>query len=43
MFSNGVPDYAWDQNLAFQMTAAWASFAHDLNPNFGSVGKCEPD
>lgn len=39
MFSNGVPNYAWDQNLAYQMTAAWASFAHDLDPNVGEAGK----
>ena len=39
MFSNGVPDYAWDRNLAYQMTAAWASFAHDLDPNVGAAGK----
>jgi carboxylesterase type B len=39
MFSNGVPDYAWDQNLAFQMTASWASFAYDLDPNIGAIGK----
>jgi carboxylesterase type B len=37
MFSNGVPKYAWDQNLAYQMTAAWATFAHDLDPNVGAV------
>ncbi|KAK4890533.1 hypothetical protein LTR27_010814 [Elasticomyces elasticus] len=37
MFSNNVPEYAWDQNLAYQMTAAWASFAHDLNPNVGKA------
>ncbi|KAK5682981.1 hypothetical protein LTS10_004509 [Elasticomyces elasticus] len=35
MFSNNVPECAWDQNLAYQMTAAWASFAHDLDPNVG--------
>jgi hypothetical protein len=39
IFSNGVPDYPWDQNLAFQMTASWASFAYDLNPNVGTVGQ----
>jgi hypothetical protein len=39
MFSNGVPNYAWDQNLAYQMTAAWVSFAHDLDPNVGAAGK----
>jgi carboxylesterase type B len=38
MFSNGDPDYAWDQNLAFQMTASWASFAYDLDPNAGATG-----
>jgi carboxylesterase type B len=38
MFSNGVPDYAWDQNLAFQMTASWASFAYDLDPSVGAIG-----
>lgn len=38
MFYNGVPDYAWDQSLAYQMTASWASFAHDLDPNTGAVG-----
>ena len=39
MFSNDVPNYAWDQNLAYQMTAAWASFAHDLSPNVGTAGE----
>lgn len=42
MFFNGVPDYAWDQNLAYQMTASWASFAHDLDPNTAAAGSYLP-
>ncbi|KAK8017794.1 Alpha/Beta hydrolase protein [Apiospora rasikravindrae] len=26
---------AWDQALAYEMTSAWVSFAHDLDPNPG--------
>ncbi|PKS08587.1 hypothetical protein jhhlp_004973 [Lomentospora prolificans] len=33
VFSNQLPEYPWDMNLAYQMTAAWASFVHDLDPN----------
>lgn len=33
VFSNQLPEYPWDVNLAYQMSAAWASFVHDLNPN----------
>ena len=39
MFSNGVPDHAWDKSLAYQMTASWASFAYDLDPNTAIDGK----
>lgn len=39
MFSNGVPNHAWDQSLAYQMTASWVSFAHDLDPNTKIAGK----
>ena len=35
VFSSGVASYAWDQALASSVTAAWASFVHDLNPNWG--------
>lgn len=41
MFSNGVPKYAWHQNMAYQMTAAWASFAYDLDPNVGAAGESQ--
>lgn len=33
VFSNLVPDFAWDQALARDMTSAWASFAYSLDPN----------
>jgi len=35
VFSNLVADYPWDKALAYEMTSAWISFAHDLNPNRG--------
>jgi carboxylesterase type B len=37
VFSNVAGGTAWDANMAFQMSALWASFAHDLDPN-GVVG-----
>lgn len=39
MFSNFVPIYPWDQSMAYQISAAWISFAHDLEPNSGTDGK----
>jgi hypothetical protein len=41
VFSNLLPDNPWDQALAYQMSAAWASFAHSLDPNW-SKGICSP-
>jgi carboxylesterase type B len=35
VFSNLVPDFAWDQALAREMTSAWVSFAYSLDPNHG--------
>jgi len=36
VFSNLEPgSSAWDQALAYEVTSAWVSFAHDLNPNPG--------
>jgi hypothetical protein len=35
VFSNLVPDHPWDRNLAYEMSSAWISFAHDLDPNPG--------
>lgn len=42
VFSNRVPTQAWDQNLAYQMSSLWATFAHDLDPN-GMGKKTELD
>ncbi|KAF6793451.1 carboxylesterase family protein [Colletotrichum sojae] len=39
VFSNVDSSHPWDQNMAYQMSAAWISFAHDLDPNTGSTGK----
>ncbi|KAL3462943.1 Alpha/Beta hydrolase protein [Aspergillus heterothallicus] len=36
VFSNLIPDHPWDQALAYEMSAAWISFAHDLDPNWGA-------
>jgi hypothetical protein len=36
VFSNGVASHAWDQALAFEVTAAWVTFVHDLDPNWGN-------
>ncbi|KAE8400773.1 Alpha/Beta hydrolase protein [Aspergillus pseudonomiae] len=33
IFSNLIPDVAWERALASEMTKAWVSFAYDLNPN----------
>ncbi|OGM47422.1 hypothetical protein ABOM_002563 [Aspergillus bombycis] len=33
VFSNLIPDVAWERALASEMTKAWVSFAYDLNPN----------
>lgn len=35
VFSNQVPEWPYDQSLAYEMTSAWVSFASDLNPNPG--------
>jgi carboxylesterase type B len=36
VFSNVASDQPWDRNMAYQMSAAWISFAHDLDPNTGA-------
>ncbi|KAH8760581.1 hypothetical protein F5883DRAFT_647665 [Diaporthe sp. PMI_573] len=36
VFSNLIPTHPWDQSMAYQMSAAWISFAHDLDPNSGT-------
>lgn len=41
VFSNLLPDNAWDRALAYRMSAAWSSFAHSLDPNW-SNGTCIP-
>ncbi|KAL4876090.1 Alpha/Beta hydrolase protein [Aspergillus karnatakaensis] len=33
VFSNLVPDHPWDRALAYEMSSAWISFVHGLNPN----------
>ncbi|KAK8047988.1 alpha/beta-hydrolase [Apiospora saccharicola] len=33
--SSSPPPSAWDRALAYEMTSAWVSFAHDLDPNPG--------
>lgn len=33
VFSNLIPEVAWEKALAADMTKAWVSFAYDLNPN----------
>ncbi|KAF2017897.1 alpha/beta-hydrolase [Aaosphaeria arxii CBS 175.79] len=33
VFSNLIPEQPWDQQMAFQMSATWVSFAYGLNPN----------
>lgn len=38
VFSNEVPQFPWDEALAYEMSSAWISFTHDLNPNLR--GKC---
>ncbi|KAF4872667.1 Lipase 1 [Colletotrichum siamense] len=38
VFSNLIPDQPWDQSMAYQMSASWISFAHDLDPNTGVSG-----
>lgn len=38
VLSNLVTLHPWDQNMAYQMSAAWISFAHDLDPNSGTNG-----
>lgn len=33
--SDAATPSAWDQALAYEVTSAWVSFSHDLNPNPG--------
>lgn len=33
VFSNLVPDHPWDRALAYELSGAWVSFVHGLNPN----------
>ncbi|TDZ30198.1 Lipase 1 [Colletotrichum spinosum] len=33
VFSNVASNNPWNRNMAYQMSAAWISFAHDLDPN----------
>jgi len=35
VFSNSVPNNPYDQSLAYELTSAWVSFAHTLDPNPG--------
>ncbi|KAL4910113.1 hypothetical protein BDW74DRAFT_173580 [Aspergillus multicolor] len=35
VFSNLIPDHPWDRALAYEVSSAWISFAHGLNPNPG--------
>jgi len=35
VFSNLLPNSPYDKALAYEMTSAWVSFAHDLDPNSG--------
>jgi carboxylesterase type B len=42
VFSNLIPNIPWDQTLAYEMTSAWVSFAHDLNPNPGTSKLIQP-
>lgn len=42
VFSNFDSSHPWDQNMAYQMSTAWISFANDLDPNTGTVGKTAP-
>ncbi|KAL2820372.1 Alpha/Beta hydrolase protein [Aspergillus granulosus] len=35
VFSNLIPGHPWDRALAYEMSAAWVSFAYDLDPNWG--------
>lgn len=39
VFSNLKTNLPWDTNLAYQMSASWASFAHDLDPSSGTGRK----
>jgi carboxylesterase type B len=39
VFSNEIPKQPWDQNLAYQMSSAWISFTHSLDPNSKATGK----
>ncbi|KAH8895352.1 alpha/beta-hydrolase [Thozetella sp. PMI_491] len=36
VFSNLIANQQWDQDMAYQMSAMWISFAHDLDPNPGN-------
>lgn len=39
VFSNVMTDNPYDQNLAYQMSASWISFVHNLNPSIEALGK----
>lgn len=39
VFSNNIADQPWDQNLAYQMSASWITFVHDLDPSQGNNGE----
>lgn len=43
VFSNLIPDQPWDQNLAYQLSALWVTFAHDMEPNGVIGGKLCPN
>lgn len=36
VFSNLVPDHPWDRALAYELSTAWVSFVHGLDPNSGA-------
>ncbi|KAK7910656.1 alpha/beta-hydrolase [Apiospora marii] len=36
-FAAGASPSAWDRALAYEVTSAWVSFAHDLDPNPGGI------
>ncbi|GIZ48521.1 hypothetical protein CKM354_001157500 [Cercospora kikuchii] len=38
VFSNVMTDNPYDQNLAYQMSASWISFVHNLNPSIEALG-----
>ncbi|KAI9148222.1 LOW QUALITY PROTEIN: Lipase 1 [Paramyrothecium foliicola] len=38
VFSNPLTDHPWDVNFAYEVSSAWISFVHDLDPSTGPVG-----